>query len=764
MAKETVEVFILDIRVPKQDARRVQVEGDLSLGSDSSCDIRITDYGLAPLQARFHLQNDVLTLTNLGPDHSLKVGSTKCGHGRMYILDKGDKCTVDKVKFIVRKEKVEKSAKKEVIEEEVDDSDESISSDDTQPGASDFDESTLKKTITEDGEAEYEIVEEVVYVDEDGNEVAKPKEPNFFSQFKDMVKKKENSKKKLQKPGAASNARNIKPKKIMLPTAGPLPRIFGLIYNIIFFFGFISFALPLIEETAKIKISDFTKKGFDLVSPYLVKIPAQLPKQVQDIPELVSAYSTIRTTILAEETFYYFTLFIAYEFLFHLLLGIGLGQFLVGLKNGGNPILTRLLAPIRVLLGILLYPLFFIFDLPVLFRKKSFKELITGSRYEVRSATFTVFLSIIIYPLLSLAAYNHPLILDAINNKDALQVIGTSVELKKVKEGKTDVPFNVKSRFLGINGKIFLPPKIVFIPGIESNKAQIDTKLMAFHNKKNWEVEIRRDEKFLEVNQITEIIKSDFLLNFTHPDLASSIKTASKKIFIPKDQLNEVLYTMLSLNTLNPIDPLMKFGVFLTPYFEGKTLIYQRVGSSRIESVSWVKSPTANFIQLNNGDTNGFKAMLFLNEDYISMVKVSHQKKHQSHGNLIAERLFYFNPSYQGTFKSLWNSQLEEKDFRSKCFLVADVFYNIVEKKEKLTSEQTKLIIDTFMEISEKSLAIENPDYQENLLENFEKMDSSLLSLVKRNKDEGLKELRLGLNRIQKALYKRDYKFFKANK
>ncbi|MCR9205669.1 MAG: hypothetical protein NXH75_13885, partial [Halobacteriovoraceae bacterium] len=423
MAKETVEVFILDIRVPKQDAKRVQVEGDLSLGSDSSCDIRITDFGIAPLQARFHLQNDVLTLTNLGPDHSLKVGSTKCGHGRMYILDKGDKCTVDKVKFIVRKEKVEKSAKKEVIEEETEEVEENISSEDTQPGASEFDESTLKKTINEEGEAEYEIVEEVVYVDEEGNEVAKPKEPNFFSQFKDLVKKKEKSKKSLQKGGAGSVNRNIKPKKIMLPTAGPLPRFFGLIYNFLFFYLFLELALPMIEEMGKIKVSDFAKKGHQFVLPYLSKIPSELPKQAQSIPEVVSAYSFFKKHLIAEETFYYLALFIAYELIFHLILGVGLGQFLVGLKNGGNAIVTRLLSPLRVLLSVLFFPIFFIIDLPVLFNNKSLKELLTGSRYEVRNASFTFLLAFLIYPLLSIAAFNLPVIFDALNNKEAMKVV-----------------------------------------------------------------------------------------------------------------------------------------------------------------------------------------------------------------------------------------------------------------------------------------------------------------------------------------------------
>ncbi|MCR9205553.1 MAG: hypothetical protein NXH75_13300, partial [Halobacteriovoraceae bacterium] len=300
--------------------------------------------------------------------------------------------------------------------------------------------------------------------------------------------------------------------------------------------------------------------------------------------------------------------------------------------------------------------------------------------------------------------------------------------------------------------------------GIESNKAQIDPRITAFHNKRNWEVDVQRKEEFLEVKQITDLLKSDLLLAFTHPELEGSIKSVGKKAFIPKDQLNEALYTMLSMNSVNPIDALVKFGVFLTPYFEGKNIIYQRVGSSRIESVNWVQSSRTNFIQLSNGDTNGFKALLFLNDQYLSMVKVSYQKKHQSHGNLIAQRLFYYNKDFQGSFKTLWKSQIKEKDFRSKCFLVGDIFYNIVEKKEKITGEQSKLVIDTFMKLSEKSLKIESPEFQGNLLENFEKMDKSLLSLVKRNKDNGLKELRLGLNRIQKALYKRDYKFFKANR
>ncbi|CAM9901557.1 unnamed protein product, partial [Chrysoparadoxa australica] len=753
-------VYVLDLRVPKQDAKRITVQGDLSIGSDSSCDIQIKEFGLAPLQGRFHLQNEVLTLTNLGPDNSLKIGSTKCGHGRMYILDKGDKCTIDKVKFIVRKDKVEKQEIATERPSENTQTQELNTSDDTQPDVSEFDESTLKKTITEDGEAEYEIVEEIVYVDEDGNEVAKPKEPGFFGQFRDMLAKKDRSKRVVTPKASGGLNKKIKPKKLNLPASGPLPRFFGLAYNLIFFYVFLTMALPLVEDMTKVKSETYTEQGYQLVLPYLQKIPAQLPEPLKAIPEASTYYPQIRTQLLDKKNFHFLSLFLAYELIFNLLLGISLGPFLIGMKNGGNFLLTRILAPIRIVLGVILLPLFFIFDLPVLFRKKSFKELISFSRYEVRIASVTFFLAVILYPLLSLAGANFPVIMAAINEKGAMPTVGAIQEVAPTKPGKADLVIPVKSRMLGIFGQILLQPKIDFIPGIESSKATFSTKLTAFNNKKPQSAKIQRFENFLEVSKVTEPLKEDYLLTYMHPDLAAAI---DKNSLIPKGQLMEALYTMISLDPKNPVEPILKYGIFLSPYFTGKEIIYQALGSSRIESVHRIKSPKNDFLQLSNGDTNGFKAIIMQKDKFLSMTKVSYEKKNHAFGNTIAEKIYYHNNEYTGDHKDLWTSQRKEEDKRAHAILVADILHRAVEDKEKISSDEANFIVKVFTQLCQKALDIEGTEFQEELLENFEQLDKALLKLHKRNKDEGLKELRLGLNRVQKALYKREYKFFKLN-
>jgi hypothetical protein len=67
------------------------------------------------------------------------------------------------------------------------------------------------------------------------------------------------------------------------------------------------------------------------------------------------------------------------------------------------------------------------------------------------------------------------------------------------------------------------------------------------------------------------------------------------------------------------------------------------------------------------------------------------------------------------------------------------------------------------MTMAQKATKPENESFQSLLIRNMEVLDKALLRLKKRNKDEALSELRLSLLRIQKALFQRDAKFFKAN-
>lgn len=751
MAKETVEEYILDVRVPKKDPRRITIKNEMSLGSDSSCDIRIQDFGLSPLQARFRLQNQVLTLTNLGPENSLKVGSQKCGHGRMYILDKGDKCIIDKVKIIIRKDKVEvsKEEEKSGMEEETHVS--SISEDDTQENLS------PKKGI-EKLEDEYEIVEEVVYVDEEGNEVNEPKEPTFVSKFRDMIKRKEKAK-PIKKTGLKLGAPPIlsKGKKIISPVAGMLPRFIGFLYNMALFIGIYKLVLPLVEEKTGVEIFKYSDIVFNLINPYLLKIPEQLPKNLEFVPEVKTYFTMIREVVLSPENFKIVFFFLAYELIFQLLFGIGLGQFLIGLKNGGQFILVRLLAPVRVLFSILLTP-FLIFDFPIIFKKRSFKEITTFTKYQLRSSGLTAFLSLIVLPLAALLAANYKIYPAFFKEKMSMTL--AIEKFPKNKGNKLLKEVLLQSTALNIKVKALLPLKAQLIPSISvENKP----KLIVADLYKGTNTEIIRFEKVLPISKITDLLKRDPLLTFTFPDLRTAINDETGKEPIDNRQLVEILYHALSFNILDPIKTIQALGVILSPYYEIHELLFNKLSTKRITMISLIEGSKESMVILGNPDANASRFILRATQEELEIIEFKFDKKDSSYNNKIMSKTFYHTTPFNGKYENAIKTALKSNEPHVLSMAVLDIFNNVI-NGNKITNAEAKLVSDQFIFLSAQGLKTESNEFQQILLDNFESMDKILLSLKTKNKDESLANLRLSLNRIQQALYKRDQKFFKLNK
>ena len=84
-----------------------------------------------------------------------------------------------------------------------------------------------------------------------------------------------------------------------------------------------------------------------------------------------------------------------------MIFSVSLGQLLVGMRVKGKFIFKRLKFPIRALIGVMTAPLFFIFDLPALISKRTFKEVITFSQY-ITPKPKTSFIACIIFPVLLL--------------------------------------------------------------------------------------------------------------------------------------------------------------------------------------------------------------------------------------------------------------------------------------------------------------------------------------------------------------------------
>jgi hypothetical protein len=163
-----------------------------------------------------------------------------------------------------------------------------------------------------------------------------------------------------------ANENKVASKMKHLQIAGPLKRIFGSIVT----YAFIYSAYYLLINREEVR-------------PFYEGLLADLKSLSLEIqkPEWTKFLSQIHEGLI------FILFFLSLQLFFHLLFGTNLGQFILGLKNGRGILTSRVLGICRYVLGLILFP-FLIFDLPMFFRYKTLKEVLTFNtliRREARS-------------------------------------------------------------------------------------------------------------------------------------------------------------------------------------------------------------------------------------------------------------------------------------------------------------------------------------------------------------------------------------------
>jgi len=103
---ESVLLYSLEIRLPNDTRERVNIKNKISLGSSDQADIKLDNIGLAPQHCLFRVHNEVLSIHNIGDEVYLK--KKELMHDRLYILEKGDKLTINGIPVLIRREKISK--------------------------------------------------------------------------------------------------------------------------------------------------------------------------------------------------------------------------------------------------------------------------------------------------------------------------------------------------------------------------------------------------------------------------------------------------------------------------------------------------------------------------------------------------------------------------------------------------------------------------------------------------------------------------------
>tara|TARA_Y100000590_G_scaffold470454_1_gene665206 strand:- start:76661 stop:78808 length:2148 start_codon:yes stop_codon:yes gene_type:complete len=458
LATETL--YILEIKIPDQDSKRVPIQGRVTIGSGNDVDISIGDYGLAPRHCVFKESNEILTVQNTGGEDAVTVGKQKLSHGKMYIVDKGDSVKAGEITFVIRTE----DAEVHYVDEEG---------------------STLAGTLAEEIEVDEDDEESMSMIAKlsgffkrkPKNEDEEDEDDTGKIQVIDHTQDEEGEEDdspaaKLVKASGAGlgkvKAKNIKVSPFLKSKrAGIIIRFIAFVMNLTIVYAVYLYALPLL------KIEELFQSNYDLIMPFVDKA---LPMIQPHVPE------NILTMALSYTTFKILTIFVTLEVLSSMLFSCNLALFLLGVTGNGTFLGKRIKAVFRAIFSLVTSPLI-ITELPVLLKYRTLKEVLSHSQLEKRSNFLSIILGFTIAPVVIVAAFLWPLV-----NDPTLLKLPEFVEIAKtpIKKGKREKNYVGASTTLGFKVSLYKKPSLELLPSLEKT----GLKLYIFDLKKGKKVSL----------------------------------------------------------------------------------------------------------------------------------------------------------------------------------------------------------------------------------------------------------------------------------
>ena len=349
-------IYSLDVRIPEQTPRKLEVTDRILAGIDPRNDLILVDPKIRAKHFLFRRRNNVLTVHYLGKDNDTFLNGLSLETGKLYILEKADVLKVGKIEIIIRRE-TGISKLTSMTNEPLPISNSKI---DELAKLSDFDE-----------------IEEVTQ-EETNEEEDDEADPSTFIEMPMKNKKRAAIKKE---PIINFSTIKLRPYKF-----------YGFIVDIALTYFILGFAIPFLGILSVVQ--DFLFPISEFISHFLTTQKVEI--------------SSLKILSLIE----FFICFHSIMLLGSLIFGTTPGSFLIGLHQNGanrNILKRRFKSYLYALLNIVMLPLI-VFDIP-LYKGRTFKEMLTFSEREINTSTFFKIIRRAVMPLFIIGSLIAPLFL-----------------------------------------------------------------------------------------------------------------------------------------------------------------------------------------------------------------------------------------------------------------------------------------------------------------------------------------------------------------
>ena len=351
--------YFIDIKVSGTETERVQVGKELTVGSGEQADHIIEGQDLPPLAIKLSLQDDVLTLTCLDEAKNWSLAGQQLEKDKTHILNTADIISLGKIQIEISRERAPNDATETVT---------------IAQGSPEANEIKLEEETPKENEIKLE--EETPKENKIKLQKAAPKEQTQEERTQANI----NTDSKIRStpvrkplPIAAKANDEIPQGKI----PGPLVRFLALMMSLTMVFFISNHLLPAIGMSESLD-QFINETGTNFIQKEIKKIAANttLPDHLES--------STLEYLQKNVNVIRFILVYPLFDLLCHLIFGTSLALFLFGVSAQGSSLGKRIRGAFRSIIGSCTAP-FIIYDLPVLFGRRSLKEFLTGTRLYYKS-------------------------------------------------------------------------------------------------------------------------------------------------------------------------------------------------------------------------------------------------------------------------------------------------------------------------------------------------------------------------------------------
>ena len=353
----------------------------------------------------------------------------------------------------------------------------------------------------------------------------------------------------------------------------------------------------------------------------------------------------------------------SYFLITNLILGVSICQLILGIEGKGSFLIKRIGAVLRTVIGFITWP-FLLFDLPILFKKRSLKEIISFSPL-LASDNARKFIGVVfLLPLIILTIISAPMF-ENLELVKSIKIKHRSIsEVKSMIEGQLimsgDIPFQTRSKF-----NKFVVSFPYFIS--RENSQESHTRLSFYDLKEKDQIEFVIGEA-RDLNKIlSQVLSNDFLFRFKYKILYKTLEELKGNTIslskAQKEKLKEDLFLVqkraLELDLTSFITHLFKYGPFISGYLKLKKYIIKQLDLKKNE-ITFYTIGDGRFLGVDNLETrksNKWVSRKFFSMEYFQFSSFKIETQNIDLGNEKLDewsRLFFNKTKWKFDTKRDW--------------------------------------------------------------------------------------------------------------